>query len=92
MWKPPDPGEIKINFDGAMFKDSHETGIEVVVQNPHGEIMATMFEKIPMPFSVVILETLAIKRAIIFIHEIGFLKSSFEGDPKFSINALRHRN
>ena len=76
MWKPPDLGEIKINFDGAMFKDSHEAGIKVVVQNPHRE-------KIPMPFSVVILESLAVRRAIIFIHEIRFLKSSFEGDPKF---------
>ena len=33
MWKPPDDGFLKTNFDGAMFGDLNEGGIEVVVQN-----------------------------------------------------------
>ena len=32
-WKPPDPSTHKANFDGAMFADSHEAGIEVIVRN-----------------------------------------------------------
>jgi len=32
-WKPPDPGELKANFDGAVFEDLSSAGIEVVVRN-----------------------------------------------------------
>ena len=38
MWKPPDDGFLKTNFDGAIFGDLNEAGIEVVVQNQGGGV------------------------------------------------------
>ena len=38
MWKTPDDGFLKTNFDGAMFGDLNEAGIEVVVQNQGGGV------------------------------------------------------
>jgi len=35
-WMPPKLGEYKINFDGAMFNESEEAGIGVVVRNSSG--------------------------------------------------------
>ena len=32
-WMPPKPGKYKINFDGAMFNESEEAGIGVVVRD-----------------------------------------------------------
>ena len=31
IWKPPDPGTLKTNFDGAIFEDLGAAGIGVVV-------------------------------------------------------------
>jgi len=59
VWKPPDTNTCKTNFDKTMFKDLNKAGIGVVVQNSQGEVMAAMSEKIIMPPSVVILETIA---------------------------------
>ena len=73
----------------------------VVVQNSKDskrEIMVALSGKIPMPPSMVLLETIAVsvvfletiaaRRAVHFIHEIGIPSSIFEGDSEISINTL----
>lgn len=90
-WKSLDPSELKTNFDEAVFDDLNSAGIGVVVRNSQGDIMAALSEQIPMPSSVLMLETLAARRAVLFIHELGFNSSSFECDSEVSINALRHK-
>ena len=52
--------------------------------------MAALSEKIPVPSSILMLETLAAR--IVIIHELGFHSSSFEGDLELAINALHHSN
>ena len=58
VWKLPDTDTCKTNFDRAMFEDLNKAGIGVVVRNSQGEVMAAMSERIIMPPSVVILETI----------------------------------
>ena len=41
-WSPPILGSLKTNFDGAMFGESDEAGLRVVICNSEGEIMATL--------------------------------------------------
>ncbi|KAK9989370.1 hypothetical protein SO802_029609 [Lithocarpus litseifolius] len=48
-WKPPDERCFKVNFDGAMFDDTNEAGIGVIVRNSHGEVIASLSEKIQTP-------------------------------------------
>ena len=45
--------DFKTNFDGVVLEETNEFGISVV------EIMAALSEKIPLPFFIVVLETLA---------------------------------
>ena len=40
---------MKINFDGAMFGESDEAGLGVVIQNSKGEVLVALFEKIQKP-------------------------------------------
>ena len=40
---------MKINFDGAMFSESDEAGLGVVIQNSKGEVLVALFEKIQKP-------------------------------------------
>ena len=66
-WKPPDTGFVKANFDGAIFEDISVASIGVAVRNEHGEVVVAMAEKILMPNSVFTLETLAARRAVLFV-------------------------
>ena len=50
---------MKINFDGAVFKNEDRAGIGVVVRDSQGMVMASLSENIPLPHSVVNLENLA---------------------------------
>ena len=45
-----------------------------------------------MPSLMIILETLAVRRVVHFIQEIGHHRSILEGDSESSINALCHKN
>lgn len=58
-WKAPNQGNIKTNFDEVMFEDINSAGIGVVVLDDKGEVLAALAERILMPDSVLVLETLA---------------------------------
>ena len=91
-WKPLATGELKANFDGAVFANPGETGIGVVIQNEFGEVMAALSEKIALPTSVETLELLAARRATVFAMELGLQQISFEGDAEGVIKALSKRD
>ena len=89
QWRPP-PGELyKTNYDGAVFTESGEAGIGVVVRNAKGEVMVALAEKISHPGSMELLEALAARRAVKFIVELGIMGSEFEGDSEIVCRALR---
>lgn len=92
MWKPPDPSHFKSNFDVAVFEDLQEAGIGVVIRNSSGEVVASMFEKVPLPLSVVTLETMAARKAVQFVQDTGLHSSIFESNSETSISALRHKS
>ena len=72
-----------------MFDELNEAGIGVVVRNPQGEIIAAPSEKMPKPSSVVVLESLAARRATYFVLQLGFQDSIFKGDSEISIKVLQ---
>lgn len=86
----PPLGELyKTNYDGAVFSESGEAGIGVVVRDAKGEVIAALAEKITYPGSVEMLEALAARRAVKFIVELGVSLSEFEGDSEVVCRALR---
>ncbi|XP_050258923.1 uncharacterized protein LOC126703913 [Quercus robur] len=88
-WSPPLGEEYKTNYDGAVFEDSGEAGIGVVVRNATSEVLATLSEKIPYPGSVDLVEILAARRVVRFIVELGMSQSIFEGDSEIVYKALK---
>ena len=79
---------MKANFDGAVFADSGEAGVGVVIQNENGEVMAALSEKIALPSSVEVLEMVAARTAAVFAAELGFQRVIFEGDAAGVIKTL----
>ena len=82
---------MKANFDGAIFEDISAMGIGVAVRNELGEVVTTMAKKIPVPYSVFTLETLAARHAVLFVQELGLHNVVFEGDSASSIQAISNR-
>ncbi len=46
-WEPPSVGIYKENFDGAIFVETSEAGIGVIIRNDQGAIMASLCQRIP---------------------------------------------
>ena len=88
-WHPPNAGSVKTNYDGAMFGESDNAGIGVVIRNCEGQALAAFSEKIAKPPTVEILELLAARRAISFTAESGYDKFVCEGDSESVVNSLR---
>ena len=63
-WNPPPSTSLKINFNGAVFHETDEAGLGVVVHDHQGRVMASMSEKIKLPSSSNEVEALAAVRAI----------------------------
>ena len=87
-WKPPNKDKFKTKYDGAVFQETNEAGIGVVIWNDEGEVLGALSEKIALPGSVVMVEMLAARRAIQFALEIGITHSVFEGDSENIYKAL----
>ena len=43
-WIPPPANSLKINFDGALFKDINKSGLGVVIRNDLGQVLASLSE------------------------------------------------
>ena len=80
---------MKINFDSAVFRETDEAGLGVVVRDHQGRVMASMSEKIKLPSSSYEVEALAAVRAISFALELHLPSVIVEGDSELIILALR---
>ena len=73
-----------------MFEDLEVASIGVIVRNSSGEILAALSKIIPLPSSIVVLETIVVQRAVTFLQELGLSSSIFEEDSETSILAIKN--
>ena len=52
--------------------------------------MASLSQKIPLPFTVIEGEALAARMAVVFAAEVGLDRIVLEGDSEILINTLQH--
>ena len=79
----------KTNYDGAVFSESEEAGIGVIIKDVEELVIAALAKKIRYPGSVEVVEALAARRAARFAVELGLTGSEFEGDSEVVWRALR---
>uniref|UniRef100_A0A2N9ETE5 Reverse transcriptase domain-containing protein n=1 Tax=Fagus sylvatica TaxID=28930 RepID=A0A2N9ETE5_FAGSY len=58
-WRKPTTCRYKVNYDGAVFAETAEAGIGVIVRNDYGKPIATLSQKIRYPLSVEATEAMA---------------------------------
>ena len=88
-WSSPLGESYKTNYDGEVFEDLGEVGIDVVVRNANREVIAALSEKIPYPGSVDLVEVQVARMAVWFIVELGMSQSVFEEDSEVVFKALK---
>uniref|UniRef100_A0A2N9J7Z2 Reverse transcriptase domain-containing protein n=1 Tax=Fagus sylvatica TaxID=28930 RepID=A0A2N9J7Z2_FAGSY len=91
-WQPPRHLGFKANYDGAVFQESNEAGIGVVVRDREGKVMASLVQKVHHPQSVECIEAWAAKKAVKFVTEIGITEVEFEGDSTTIVAALNNHS
>ena len=87
-WTPPPPGWMKVNFDGATFKERNLAGLGGVIHNDNGLIMAAFTQTIPLPTSIEMVEVLAARNALVLANDLSLNQVQLEGDSEKIINAL----
>ena len=87
-WLPPLRGWMKMNFDGAIFREKSLAGLGCIIRNDKGLVMAAFTQIIPLPTSVETVEVLATHSAIGFAQELSLDQIILEGDSEITINAL----
>ena len=71
-WSSPQDGLVKINFDRAIFSESNQSGVGVVIRDNNGAVLASCSEKIHQAYKPDEVEALAALKAVTFAHELGF--------------------
>ena len=88
-WKPPDASLVKINFDGAIFRDENGRGIGVVVCTYTSAILAPLAQSISPALQPAEIEAIIVARALEFGHELGLTEAVLEGDSELIVNSLK---
>ena len=81
-------GRVKINYDGAVFNETGEAGIRVIIRNSLGAVMASLSQRIPFPHSVEAVEATAARVAVQLALDLGFKEVKVEGDSINIVQAL----
>ena len=87
-WSPPILGSLKTNFDGAMFGESDEAGLRVVICNSEGEIMATLSGNKKKKTICGDLGVAGSSSCSGVFSQSGFPSSTFEGDSETIIKDI----
>lgn len=75
------------NFDGAVLNIQMKLELVLWSETQKGEVMAEMFEKIPMSSSIVVLQILATQMVVCFVHEIN-IRNVFSREIQISLSML----
>ena len=89
VWTAPAPDSYKINYDGALSSADNKSGIGIVVQDCHWEVIASLIQQLDQAYKPVEVEAMAVIKAVEFGSELGFHNAIIEGDSLVVAKALK---
>ncbi|XP_030931239.1 uncharacterized protein LOC115957159 [Quercus lobata] len=90
VWQLPKPPWYKANMDSATFEQQKEVGIEVVIRDHHGVVVAALSKKSTAPLGALEMEAKAMEEAVEFAWNMGIRDCVFESDAQIVMNAMLH--
>ena len=91
-WRPPTHGMVKINCDGATFRDQKMSGVGVVIRDNSGMVLASMSKQLPQLYSALEVEATAASTALSFATQLGFQQAILESDSLTLATTLQNNN
>ncbi|XP_057856261.1 uncharacterized protein LOC131065691 [Cryptomeria japonica] len=91
IWSPPNPGWIKLNFDGASRGNPGPSSIGYIIRDHTGATLGKMAKPIP-PNTNNIAEFKALQFGLRDCINHGFNNILVEGDSEIEINAIKGKN
>ena len=91
-WHPPTQGMVKINCDGATFRDKKKSSVSVVIRDDNGMVLASMSKQLPQLYSTLEVEAMAASTALQFASQLGFHRAILESDSLTLTMALRNNS
>ncbi|MBA0736388.1 hypothetical protein Gogos_009948 [Gossypium gossypioides] len=91
IWRPPDIGIIKINFDASFIQDKGLATTTVLARNYKEDVVGAetyIFKDVADSF---VAEARACERALVFAHKMGFQRLAVEGDALSVIKNIRNK-
>ena len=82
-------GWVKTNFDEAVFSDSNQSSVGVVIQENNGAVLASCSEKLHQAYKPDEVEVLATLKAVSLTRDLGFRNVILEGDSLGLIKAVK---
>ena len=92
FWEVPPADMVKINLDGAVFSDENKSGINVVIRDCWGLVIASCSQIVQQAYNSSEIEALAAATALSFAIDIGINKAILEGDSLVVIKALNEHD
>lgn len=62
---------LKMNYDGAVFRETNEAGIGVVIRDSEGRMLASLAKRITLPQTVTDVEAVAARWAVLLARELN---------------------
>ena len=87
-WRPPHLGLVKINCDGATFKEQNKSGVGVVIRDGNGLVLASLAKQITQLYTALEVEAMAAATALSFAAQLGFHSGILESDSLLLVSAL----
>ena len=87
-WRPPHLGLVKINCDGATFKEQNKSGVGVVIRDGNGLVLASLAKQITQLYTALEVEAMAAATALSFAAQLGFHSGILESDSQLLVSAL----
>ena len=89
VWTAPALDNYKINYDGALSSANNKSGIGIVVQDCHGEVIASLIQQLDQAYQPVEVEALVVSKAVEFGSELGLHNAIIEGNSVVVAMALK---
>ena len=91
-WRPPTQGMVKINCDGATFRDQKKSGIGVVIRDNNGMVLGSMSKQLPQLYSALEVEAMAASTTLLFASQLSFHRAVLESDSLTLATTLRNNS
>ena len=88
-WSPPPAPTLKVNYDGAVFREANEAELGAVIRDSEGRVIASLAERIPLPQMVANVEAAVARWAILLAKDLRLSSIILEGDSEIITRALQ---